>query len=242
MSKSPGKVPHYGACGDFMGVIMSLGMEKRGHLPKPRRWQQTAPPHLPISPQRDHHRLQRQAQVATRGYGSFDYEFEKYELGDIVNSRSRQWWAVDAFSCLSTALKPKEKDDHLRKARRSHPHEQFKVPIKRTSPARLSRARPSAHQPKTSPQSATAATSSRKRKLWEKQKKAKSGWRDRQSHIPQSAFMSPQSRRIAMSAVTFFQGSSLCEQQYTLLGNIGTLNRKVENTVNLENLRARLWF
>jgi GTP-binding protein LepA len=49
---------HIMAPSEYLGAIMSLGMDKRGLFRKNRNDGQTAPPHLPHAAQRDHHRLQ----------------------------------------------------------------------------------------------------------------------------------------------------------------------------------------
>ena len=93
---------HLMAPSEYLGAIMSLAMEKRGEQVTTETMDAKRllltyrfPLNEIITDFND------KLKSATRGYGSFDYEFDKYELSDIVKLEIRvNEEPVDAFSCL----------------------------------------------------------------------------------------------------------------------------------------------
>jgi len=200
---------------DFMESSLSLGW-KNGTLAKNRGDGQQRLLLTYRFPSRDHHRLQRQAQVCHPRIRLLRLRVRKIRARDIVKLEIRVKMSRRMpFPVSSTALKRRKRTSHLRRLVEVIPCKQFKVPIQAAVAARLSRARPSRAITKTSPQSATAATSpangsSGKSRKGQKRMKKEIG----KVNIPIRLYGGPQSRRIAMSAVTFFR-FILCEQQYT---------------------------
>ncbi|NNM43596.1 MAG: elongation factor 4, partial [Chlamydiae bacterium] len=117
---------------DFMGAMMSLGMEKRGSLVKTETMDSKRvlltyrfPLNEIITDFND------KLKSATKGYGSFDYEFDKYELGDIIKLEIKvNEEPVDAFSCLVHRSKAESKGRAIcEKLIEVIPMQQFKVPV-----------------------------------------------------------------------------------------------------------------
>ena len=115
---------HIMAPAEYLGAIMSLGMEKRGELTKTETMDAKRllltyrfPLNEIITDFND------KLKSVTRGYGSFDYEFDNYEKGDIVKLEIRvNEEPVDAFSCLVHRTKAEgQRTRNLRKACRSDP-------------------------------------------------------------------------------------------------------------------------
>ena len=109
---------------EYFGAIMGLGMDKRGEFLKQRRWAATGllltyrfPLNEIITDFND------KLKSVTRGYGSFDYEFEDYDKSDIVKLEIRvNEEPVDAFSCLVHRSKAEGKGRAIcAKAQRSDP-------------------------------------------------------------------------------------------------------------------------
>ena len=102
---------HIMAPSEYLGAIMNLGMDKRGICVKTetmdaRRLLLTYrfPLNEIITDFND------KLKSITRGYGSFDYEFDCYEKSDIIKLEIRvNEEPVDAFSCLVHRTKAKAK-------------------------------------------------------------------------------------------------------------------------------------
>jgi len=178
---------------DYLGAVMSLSMDKRGILTKTetidsKRLLLTY--HLPlneiISDFND------KLKSMTRGYGSFDYEFDKYEPGDIVKLEIRvNEEPVDAFSCLIHRTKAESKGRAIcAKLVEVIPQQQFKVPIQAAVGGKVIGRETIRAITKNVTAKCYGGDITRKRKLWEKQKEGKKKMKQiGQVNIPPSAFM-----------------------------------------------------
>lgn len=184
---------HIIAPSEYLGAIMGLAMEKRGEqitteTMDARRLLLTYsfPLNEIITDFND------KLKSATRGYGSFDYEFEKYEISDIVKLEIRvNEEPVDAFSCLVHRSKAEGKGRALcKKLVEVIPRQQFKVPVQGAIGGKIVARETIAALSKNVTAKCYGGDISRKRKLWEKQKKGKQKMKEiGKVNIPQSAFM-----------------------------------------------------
>jgi GTP-binding protein LepA len=178
---------------DFLGAIMSLGMEKRGELAKTesidaKRLLLTYffPMNEIITDFND------KLKSITRGYGSFDYEFDHYEKGDIIKLEIRvNEEPVDAFSCLVHRSKAESKGRAIcAKLKEVIPQQLFKVPIQAAIGGKIVARETISAITKNVTAKCYGGDITRKRKLWEKQKKGKKRMKEiGKVNIPQSAFM-----------------------------------------------------
>lgn len=178
---------------DYLGALMNLGMEKRGHCIKTETL--------------DAHRLMLTYRLPlneiitdfsdklkslTRGYGSFDYEFDTYEKGDIVKLEIRvNEEPVDAFSCLVHRTKAEGKGRAIcEKLVDVIPQQLFKVPIQAAIGGKIVARETIKAITKNITAKCYGGDISRKRKLWEKQKEGKKRMKEiGKVNIPQNAFM-----------------------------------------------------
>jgi GTP-binding protein LepA len=184
---------HLMAPSEFLGPIMALAMEKRGEQINTETMDATRllltyrfPLNEIITDFND------KLKSVTRGYGSFDYEFEKYELADIVKLEIRvNEEPVDAFSCLVHRSKAESKGRALcKKLTEVIPKQQFKVPIQAAIGGKIIARETISALSKNVTAKCYGGDISRKRKLWEKQKKGKKKMKEiGKVNIPQSAFM-----------------------------------------------------
>lgn len=184
---------HIMAPGEFLGGIMSLGMEKRGELVKTETMDAKRllltyrlPLNEIITDFND------KLKSITRGYGSFDYEFEKYEIGDIVKLEIRvNEEPVDAFSCLVHRTKAEGKGRAIcKKLVEVIPMQQFKVPVQAAIGGKVIARETIRALTKNVTAKCYGGDITRKRKLWEKQKEGKKRMKEiGKVNIPQSAFM-----------------------------------------------------
>lgn len=178
---------------EYLGAIMSLGMEKRGVLTKTETMDSKRllltyrfPLNEIITDFND------KLKSITRGYGSFDYEFEKYEMGDIVKLEIRvNDEPVDAFSCMVHRTKAEGKGRAIcQKLVEVIPMQQFKVPIQAAIGGKIVARETIRAITKNVTAKCYGGDITRKRKLWEKQKKGKKRMKEiGKVNIPQSAFM-----------------------------------------------------
>ncbi len=178
---------------DYLGAIMSLGMEKRGFLTKTETMDSKRllltyrfPLNEIITDFND------KLKSVTRGYGSFDYEFEQYELSDIVKLEIRvNEEPVDAFSCLVHRTKAEGKGRAIcAKLVEVIPMQQFKVPIQAAVGGKIIARETIRAITKNVTAKCYGGDITRKRKLWEKQKEGKKRMKEiGKVNIPQSAFM-----------------------------------------------------
>jgi GTP-binding protein LepA len=184
---------HIMAPAEFLGAIMSLGMEKRGELIKTETMDAKRllltyrfPLNEIITDFND------KLKSVTRGYGSFDYEFEKYEIGDIVKLEIRvNEEPVDAFSCLVHRTKAESRGRAIcEKLVEVIPMQQFKVPVQAAIGGKVIARETIRAITKNVTAKCYGGDITRKRKLWEKQKEGKKRMKEiGKVNIPQSAFM-----------------------------------------------------
>jgi GTP-binding protein LepA len=178
---------------DYLGALMNLGMEKRGVCIKTETL--------------DAHRLMLTYRLPlneiitdfsdklkslTRGYGSFDYEFDSYEKGDIIKLEIRvNEEPVDAFSCLVHRTKAEGKGRAIcAKLVEVIPQQLFKVPVQAAIGGKIIARETIKAITKNVTAKCYGGDISRKRKLWEKQKEGKKKMKEiGKVNIPQNAFM-----------------------------------------------------
>ena len=178
---------------EYLGAIMNLGMEKRGVCVKTetmdaRRLLLTYrfPLNEIITDFND------KLKSITKGYGSFDYEFDSYEPSDIIKLEIRvNEEPVDAFSCLVHRTKAESKGRAIcAKLVEVIPMQLFKVPIQAAIGGKIVARETIRAITKNVTAKCYGGDISRKRKLWEKQKKGKKRMKEiGKVNIPQSAFM-----------------------------------------------------
>ena len=161
---------------DYMGALMSLCMDKRGNLLKTETMDSKRllltyrlPLNEIITDFND------KLKSVTRGYGSFDYEFDNYEEGDIVKLEIRvNEEPVDAFSCLVHRSKAEGKGRAIcKKLEEVIPQQQFKVPIQAAVGSKIIARETIRALTKNVTAKCYGGDITRKRKLWEKQKEGK---------------------------------------------------------------------
>jgi len=184
---------HIMAPAEFLGAIMSLGMEKRGELIKTETLDATRllltyrfPLNEIITDFND------KLKSITRGYGSFDYVSDTYEKGDIIKLEIRvNEEPVDAFSCLIHRSKAEARGRAIcKKLVEVIPMQQFKVPIQAAIGGKVIARETIRAITKNVTAKCYGGDITRKRKLWEKQKKGKKRMKEiGKVNIPQGAFM-----------------------------------------------------
>lgn len=184
---------HIIAPSEYLGAIMNLGMEKRGTCIKTetidaRRLLLTyrLPLNEIITDFND------KLKSITKGYGSFDYEFDSYEKSDIIKLEIRvNDEPVDAFSCLVHRSKAESKGRAIcAKLVEVIPMQLFKVPIQAAIGGKIVARETIRAITKNVTAKCYGGDITRKRKLWEKQKKGKKRMKEiGKVNIPQSAFM-----------------------------------------------------
>lgn len=178
---------------DYLGAVMSLGMEKRGDLVNTETMDAKRllltyrfPLAEIITDFND------KLKSVTRGYGSFDYEFDTYEVGQIVKLEIRvNEEPVDPFSCLIHRTKAESKGRAIcKKLLDVIPRQQFKVPIQAAIGGKVVARETIQALTKNVTAKCYGGDITRKRKLWEKQKEGKKKMKEiGKVNIPQSAFM-----------------------------------------------------
>jgi GTP-binding protein LepA len=178
---------------EYLGAIMNLGMEKRGVCIKTetmdaRRLLLTYrfPLNEIITDFND------KLKSITKGYGSFDYEFDSYEPSDIIKLEIRvNEEPVDAFSCLVHRSKAEGKGRAIcAKLVEVIPMQLFKVPIQAAIGGKIVARETIRAITKNVTAKCYGGDITRKRKLWEKQKKGKKRMKEiGKVNIPQNAFM-----------------------------------------------------
>ena len=178
---------------DYLGAVMNLGMEKRGICTKTETMDAK---HLLLTYRLPLNEIitdfNDKLKSITRGYGSFDYEFDGYEQSDIVKLEIRvNEEPVDAFSCLVHKTKAESKGRAIcEKLVEVIPMQLFKVPIQAAVGGKIVARETIKAITKNVTAKCYGGDITRKRKLWEKQKKGKKRMKEiGKVNIPQSAFM-----------------------------------------------------
>ena len=191
--EEPWVLAHIMIPSEYLGAVMNLGMEKRGHCAKTetldaRRVVLTYqfPLNEIITDFND------KLKSGTKGYGSFDYEFHHYEKGDIIKLEIKvNEEPVDAFSCLVHRSKAQSKGKAIcEKLVEVIPQQLFRVPIQAAIGGKIIARETIRALTKNVTAKCYGGDITRKRKLWEKQKKGKKKMKEfGKVAIPQSAFM-----------------------------------------------------
>ncbi len=179
--------------GDYLGAVMALGNEKRGEIINTESLDTTRllltyrlPMNEILTDFND------KLKSVTRGYGSFDYEPAGYASGDIIKLEIRvNNEPVDAFSCLVHRSKAESKGRAIcKKLLDVIPRQQFKVPVQAAIGGKVIARETISALSKNVTAKCYGGDITRKRKLWEKQKKGKKRMAEiGKVTIPQSAFM-----------------------------------------------------
>ena len=191
--EEPWVITHIMIPSEYLGAVMNLGMEKRGNCSKTetldaRRVVLTYlfPLNEIITDFND------KLKSITKGYGSFDYEFDHYEEGDIIKLEIKvNDEPVDAFSCLVHRSKAQSKGRAIcEKLVEVIPKQLFRVPIQAAIGGKIIARETISALSKNVTAKCYGGDITRKRKLWEKQKKGKKKMKEiGKVTIPQSAFM-----------------------------------------------------
>ncbi|MEG0036906.1 MAG: translation elongation factor 4 [Victivallaceae bacterium] len=178
---------------DFLGNIMNLCMEKRGTCLKTDKL--------------DHQRLvltyelplneiisdfNDKLKSVTKGYGSFDYRFLGYKKGDIIKLEILiNDEPIDAFSCLVHKDKAESRGRSIcKKLLDVIPQQLFKIPIQAAINRKIIARETINALSKNVTAKCYGGDITRKRKLWEKQKKGKKRMKEfGKVSVPQSAFI-----------------------------------------------------
>lgn len=191
--EEPWVVAHIMIPSDYLGAVMNLGMEKRGECKKTETLDAhrlVLTYHFPLNEIITD--FNDKLKSVTKGYGSFDYEFNHYEKGDIIKLEIRvNDEPVDAFSCLLHRSKADSKGRAIcEKLVEVIPQQLFKVPIQAAIGGKIIARETIKALAKNVTAKCYGGDITRKRKLWEKQKKGKKRMKEiGKVSIPQSAFM-----------------------------------------------------
>jgi GTP-binding protein LepA len=178
---------------DYLGAVMNLTLDKRGECTKmetldAKRLLVTylMPLNEIVTDFAD------RLKSITKGYASFDYEFEGYHEGDIIKLEIRvNEEPVDAFSCLLHRSKAETKGRAIcEKLKEVIPQQLFKVPIQAAIGGKVVARETISALTKNVTAKCYGGDITRKKKLWEKQKEGKKRMKEiGKVNIPQSAFM-----------------------------------------------------
>jgi len=178
---------------EYLGAVMNLGMEKRGELLKTESMNATRlmltyrlPLNEVITDFND------KLKSVTRGYASFDYEYECYKPSDIIKLEIKvNEEPVDAFSCLVHRSKAEGKGRAIcKKLKEVIPRQLFKVPIQASIGGKIISRETINAMGKNVTAKCYGGDITRKRKLWEKQKKGKKKMKEfGKVQIPHRVFM-----------------------------------------------------
>jgi len=178
---------------EYLGAIMSLGMDKRGELTNTETMGSN---HLLLTYRFPLNEIltdfNDKLKSVTKGFGSFDYEFDTYELSEIIKLEIKvNDESVDAFSLFVHKTKAESKGRAIcQKLKEVIPKQLFKVPIQAAIGGKIIARETISAMSKNVTAKCYGGDISRKRKLWEKQKKGKKKMKEiGKVNIPQSAFM-----------------------------------------------------
>ncbi len=177
----------------YLGSIMALATEKRGQLLKTETTggdRLLLTYHLPMNEIITD--FNDKLKSVTRGYGSFDYEVDIFQPSAIIKLEIRvNDEPVDAFSCLVHQTKAEAKGRAIcKKLKELIPRQQFKIAIQAAIGGKIIARETLSALAKNVTAKCYGGDISRKRKLWEKQKKGKKRMKEiGKVSIPQSAFI-----------------------------------------------------
>jgi len=184
---------HIMAPSDYLGAIMILGLEKRGELIKTESSTSTRllltykmPLNEIITDFND------KLKSITRGYGSFDYEFCEYRDSDIIKLEIKiNEENVEAFSLLLHRTKAEIRGRAIcQKLQEIIPRHLFKIPIQAAIGGKIIARETIGALAKNVTAKCYGGDITRKRKLWEKQKKGKKKMKEfGKVQIPHNVFM-----------------------------------------------------
>lgn len=178
---------------EYLGALMNLGMDKRGVCTKTETidaYRLLLTYRFPLNEIITD--FNDKLKSITKGYGSFDYEFDHYEEADIVKLEIRvNDEPVDAFSCLVHRSKAERKGRAVcAKLVEVIPMQLFKVPVQAAIGGKIIARETIRAMGKDVTAKCYGGDISRKRKLWDKQKEGKKRMKEfGKVNIPQSAFM-----------------------------------------------------
>ncbi|MFA6119361.1 MAG: translation elongation factor 4 [Parachlamydiales bacterium] len=161
---------------EFLGNIMNLGMEKRGELIKTETLDAKRLLLTFIFPMNEILTdFNDKLKSITRGYGSFDYEFFDYRKSDIIKLEIKvNEEPVDPFSVLVHRSKAEGRGRALcNRLKDLIPRQLFKVPIQAAIGGKIVARETISAMGKNVTAKCYGGDITRKRKLWEKQKKGK---------------------------------------------------------------------
>ncbi|NGX28703.1 MAG: Elongation factor 4 [Candidatus Anoxychlamydiales bacterium] len=177
---------------EYLGTVMNLGMEKRGELQKTETLDAKRllltfyfPMNEILTDFND------KLKSYTRGYGSFDYELADYNKSDIIKLEIKiNDEVVDAFSTLVHRSKAEAKGRSLcKKLKELIPKQLFKVPIQAAIGGKIIARETISAMGKNVTAKCYGGDITRKRKLWEKQKKGKKKMKEiGKVNIPSNVF------------------------------------------------------
>ena len=177
----------------YLGPIMALANEKRGELINTETIDDTRIYlHIRMPLNEFITDFNDRLKSVTQGYASFDYEPAGYEKGDIIKLEIRvNEEPVDAFSTLIHRSKAESKGRSLcKKLLDVIPRQQFKVPLQASIGGKIVARETLSALSKNVTAKCYGGDITRKRKLWEKQKKGKKKMKEfGKVSIPQSAFI-----------------------------------------------------
>lgn len=178
---------------EYLGAIMALAQEKRGESIKTEASSlgrllltYRFPLNEIITDFSD------KLKSVTKGYGSYDYEFDGYEKSDIIKLEIKvNEEPVDAFSVLVHRTKAEGKGRAICETLKEViPRQLFKVPIQAAIGGKIVARETLSAITKNVTAKCYGGDITRKRKLWEKQKKGKKKMKEiGKVSIPQEAFM-----------------------------------------------------
>jgi GTP-binding protein LepA len=191
--EEPWVLCHVMSPAEYMGSIMNLSLEKRGTCIKTETMDAN---HVMLTYKMPLNEIitdfNDKLKSITKGYASFDYEFSDYERSGIIKLEIRvNEEPVDEFSCLVHTTKAEARGRVIcEKLQEVIPRQLFKVPIQAAIGGKIVARETINAMSKNVTAKCYGGDISRKRKLWEKQKKGKKRMREvGKVGIPQEAFM-----------------------------------------------------
>ncbi|MGR3951643.1 MAG: translation elongation factor 4 [Chlamydia sp.] len=178
---------------EYLGNVMGLALDKRGQCIKTETLDSKRLIIIYLIPLNEiitdfADRLK----SVTKGYASFDYEFDSYRESDIIKLEIKvNEEVVDAFSCLLHRSKAESRGRAIcEKLETEIPMQLFKVPIQAAVGGKIIARVTIRAITKNVTAKCYGGDISRKKKLWEKQKEGKKRMKEiGKVTIPQSAFM-----------------------------------------------------